>query len=309
MMPSGAPATFSGTPLGGWYLLAQGIAIAAWWLYLALNPSAMPVFVPPGASEIELLAFRLPDLLVAAPVSIAAGIALLRTLTVGVPLAWLASGAVVYAFVYCVAWAMLRQGGWLNVAFMAPAALLSTVSALDASATFITIFRRAAPAPPHRHVVVTLLQIAAFWSFFLVVVPTLLVYVERQLALPLDFAPAPLAAALLFAGFSSIGFWSGMTMASRGLGTPLPFDGPNRLVTGGPYACVRNPMVIAGLGQGAAVGLWFGSWTVLGYVLLGGLIWNFLVRPAEERDLRTTFGGEFDRYCREVPCWRPRLRQ
>ena len=309
MMPPNTPATFSGTQLGGWYLLAQGIAIAAWWVYLAWNPSAQHAFVPPGASAIELLAFRLPDLLVAVPASVGAGVALLRRAAVAVPLAWFASGAVVYAFVYCVAWAILREGGWLNVVFMAPAALLSTVSALDASASLIAIFRRAAQASPRRHVVTTLVQIAAFWSFFLFVVPSALVYVERQLPWPLDFTPARVAAVLLFAGFSSLGFWSGMTMASRGLGTPLPFDSANRLVKSGAYTYLRNPMVVAGLGQGVAVGLWLGSWTVLGYVVLGGLIWNFFVRPAEERDLRTTFGGEYDEYCRSVRCWLPRVRR
>ena len=302
--------TFSGTRLGAWYLLAQGIAIAAWWLYLALNPPAMQAFLPPGASRIELLAFRLPDLLIAAPASIAAGLALLRRAKVAVPLAWAASGAVVYAFVYCVAWAMLRQGGWINVVFMAPAALLSTVSALDASSAIVPIFRRASPAPPRRHITATVVQIVAFWSFFLFVVPAVLVSIEAQLAWPLlTFRPLRLPAALLFAGFSALGLWSGMTMAARGLGTPLPFDGTNRLVISGPYAHVRNPMVIAGLGQGAAVGLWLGSWTVLGYVVLGGLIWNLLVRPAEERDLQTTFGDEFERYCRQVSCWRPRWRR
>jgi protein-S-isoprenylcysteine O-methyltransferase Ste14 len=98
-------------------------------------------------------------------------------------------------------------------------------------------------------------------------------------------------------------------VAARGRGTPLPFASPNRLVISGPYAYVRNPMVIAGLGQGLAVALWLGSWTVVAYVLLGGMIWNFFVRPAEERDLRNTFGNEFETYCRDVSCWRPRVRR
>jgi protein-S-isoprenylcysteine O-methyltransferase Ste14 len=155
----------------------------------------------------------------------------------------------------------------------------------------------------------TLAQIAAFWSFFLIVVPAAVVYVEHRLPWhALRFEPLRALAALLFLGCSSLGFWSGMSMAARGRGTPLPFASPNRLVISGPYACVRNPMVIAGLGQGLAVALWLGSWTVVAYVLLGGAIWSSLVRPAEERDLRETFGIEYDDYCRQVRCWRPRLR-
>jgi protein-S-isoprenylcysteine O-methyltransferase Ste14 len=65
-------------------------------------------------------------------------------------------------------------------------------------------------------------------------------------------------------------------------------------------------MVVAGLGQGLAVGLWFGSWAVLAYVIVGGLIWEYLVRPAEERDLRDVFGDEFETYSQHVRCWIPR---
>jgi hypothetical protein len=41
----------------------------------------------------------------------------------------------------------------------------------------------------------------------------------------------------------------------------------------GAAEALRNPMVVAGLGQGLAVALWFGSWAVLAYVLVGGIIW------------------------------------
>ena len=62
-------------------------------------------------------------------------------------------------------------------------------------------------------------------------------------------------------------------------------------------------MVVAGLGQGFAGGLWFGSWAVLAYVAAGGVIWEFLARPAEERDLRDAFGDEFETYSKHVRCW------
>jgi protein-S-isoprenylcysteine O-methyltransferase Ste14 len=301
--------TFSGTRIAGWYFTLQGFAILAWWLFLAAFPSAHKLFIPTGASEMELLAFCLPDILVAVPASLAAGVAILAGRRWAVPPAWLAAGAVDYAFVYCAAWSILRHGGWLNVILMAPAALLSTVCALDASASAVVIFRPAKAASSARHVLATLAQISVFWSVILFVIPAAIVYIERQLPWPsFAFPTQRVAAILLFAGCSCLGLVSGMTMASRGSGTPLPFAGTNRLVTSGPYGHVRNPMVIAGLGQGAAVGLWLGSWAVLGYVLLGGGIWHFLVRPAEEQNLRDAFGDAFIRYCRYVRCWLPRLR-
>jgi protein-S-isoprenylcysteine O-methyltransferase Ste14 len=301
--------SFSETRIGGWYFTVQGLAILAWWSYLTLVPSAERFFIPPGASEIELRAFQLPDLLAAAPTSVAGGVAILLGSRWAIPLAWATAGAMVYAFLYCVSWSLLRDGGWLNVAMMAPAALLSTVSALDVSSSTVAIFRRASPASAARHVLMTGGQIIVFWSFFLFVVPAFVSYVERRLPWPVtEFRPAQTAAVVLFVTCSILGLASGFTMASHGSGTPLPFVAPNRLVTSGPYAYVRNPMVIAGLGQGFAVGWWLGSGAVVAYVLLGGLIWQLLVRPAEERDLRDGFGEDYVRYCRDVQCWVPRGR-
>lgn len=301
--------TFSKTPFGWIYFAVQAVSVAGWWLYLWLVPGSRSAFVPPGASETELLAFVLSDLGVIVLGSLASSVAIASGARWALPLSWFTTGAVVYAAGYCVAWAVLRDGGWLAVAMMSPAALLSTVAALDASAGFLSIFRRAAPSSRTRHVLATLVQIVTFWSLLLYVVPMAIVHVERQLGFSRFSSPGqvPLAA-VLFSLFSALGLASGLTMARNGAGTPLPLDATNRLVVTGPYACLRNPMVVAGLGQGAAVGLGLGSVAVLGYVVAGGLIWQFLVRPAEEADLLEVFGEEYAAYLREVRCWIPSLR-
>ena len=59
-------------------------------------------------------------------------------------------------------------------------------------------------------------------------------------------------------------------MVRDGEGTPLPLDQTNRLVVSGPYYYVRNPMAIAGIGQGLSVALIFQSLPVGIYSLLGG---------------------------------------
>lgn len=299
--------TFSRTPFGQVYFAAQALAFAAWWAYLWAVPAARASFFPPGASEIELLAFALPDLGVAVLGSLGAAIAIASGARWAVPLAWLTAGAVVYAAAYCVAWAALRDGGWLSVALMAPAALLSTLAALDVSVGVIVVFRRAAPSTGRRHVVATLLQVVAFWTTFLYVLPSAVVYLERRLGIPgFSFSGQTAVAVTLFLLCSALGLVSGVTMAWRGSGTPIPFDGPNRLVVQGPYAYLRNPMVVAGLGQGIAVGIAFGSFSVLGYAVAGGLVWQLLARPAEEADLLETFGDEYSAYCDQVRCWFPR---
>ena len=49
-------------------------------------------------------------------------------------------------------------------------------------------------------------------------------------------------------------------------------------------------MAMTGAGQAASVGLMLGSLGVLAYAVLGGLVWNFALRPREEADLERCFG-------------------
>lgn len=144
-------------------------------------------------------------------------------------------------------------------------------------------------------------QIAAFWSLFLVVLPWLVRELERLFDLQVAVMHHPavaIAGWTLFAVAGVIGLACGVTMSTRGAGTPLPARQSRNLVVAGPYRFVRNPMALTGIVQGAAVGLTLGSWLVVVYALIGSLGWNGLIRPAEEADLRARFGAEFDAYAR-----------
>jgi protein-S-isoprenylcysteine O-methyltransferase Ste14 len=83
----------------------------------------------------------------------------------------------------------------------------------------------------------------------------------------------------------------------------------NRLVVSGPYRWVRNPMAIAGIVQGVAVGLVLSSWLVVAYAVAGSLLWNYAIRPLEEADLEERFGSEFRQYRDSVRCWIPAIPQ
>lgn len=106
-------------------------------------------------------------------------------------------------------------------------------------------------------------------------------------------------------GTSALGLWSAVVMSTLGDGTPLPSAMPSRLVIAGPYRWIRNPMAVAGIAQGAAVGLILQSWLVVAYAVLGSLVWNYAVRPLEEADLEDRFGEEFQHYRATVRCWIP----
>ena len=167
-------------------------------------------------------------------------------------------------------------------------------------------FRHAAPATARALLARTAIQVVIFWGLFLFVFPPFIARFERTFTTAAFVPYQRKVAAVLFVIASSLGIASALTMVTRGRGTPLPLDGPRDLVVSGPYAWVRNPMAIAGLAQGGAVALWLGSPLVLVYVIAGGVLWHFLVRPIEESHLLAAFGDDYRAYRDRVPLWLPR---
>lgn len=171
-------------------------------------------------------------------------------------------------------------------------------------------FRIAREASPPWNLAKTFAQIVVFWSTFLFVLPAGVRWIESAIGgRSIHFDGQWQLGVVLFCACSALGLWSAITMAYRGAGTPLPVDAPRHMVISGPYRFVRNPMAIAGLGQGLSVAIATGSILTVAYVLAGGLLWNALARPLEERDLRQRFGEEFEDYCRTVACWLPTFRR
>lgn len=95
---------------------------------------------------------------------------------------------------------------------------------------------------------------------------------------------------------------------TEGLGTPAPVVPTQRLVTGGMYRYVRNPMYLAVLAViiGQALVLW--RPILLAYAAVVALAFVAFVRGHEEPTLLRSFGVEYEAYRRAVPGWWPRLR-
>ena len=85
-------------------------------------------------------------------------------------------------------------------------------------------------------------------------------------------------------------------------------DTARKLVIRGPFRYVRNPMAVAGIGQGIAVGVVLGSGLVIAYSLAGAVIWHVAVRPHEEADLLDRFAEDYRRYRDSTNLWIPKLR-
>jgi protein-S-isoprenylcysteine O-methyltransferase Ste14 len=94
----------------------------------------------------------------------------------------------------------------------------------------------------------------------------------------------------------------------EGFGTPVPVAAPERLVVGGVYRYVRNPMYVAILAAIVGQALLLGQLGLLLYAAAFWLITAAFVRFYEEPTLTRRFGVDYEAYRRAVPAWWPRLR-
>jgi protein-S-isoprenylcysteine O-methyltransferase Ste14 len=94
----------------------------------------------------------------------------------------------------------------------------------------------------------------------------------------------------------------------EGLGTPAPVAPTERLVVGGLYRYVRNPMYLAVAATIVGQALVLGQPLLLLYAGAFLLIVAAFVHWYEEPTLRRQFGADYEAYFRAVPGWRPRRR-
>jgi protein-S-isoprenylcysteine O-methyltransferase Ste14 len=93
----------------------------------------------------------------------------------------------------------------------------------------------------------------------------------------------------------------------EGLGTPAPVAPTERLVVGGVYRYVRNPMYLAVGATIVGQALLLGQFGLLAYTAaFGALVYGF-VRLYEEPTLSARFGERYGAYRRAVPGWLPHL--
>lgn len=123
-------------------------------------------------------------------------------------------------------------------------------------------------------------------------------------------SPWPLRAvgfALLGAGLAVL-LSAFVRFVTEGSGTPAPVAPTQRLVIGGMYRYVRNPMYLAVLA--IVLGQALVSWRpiLIAYAAVVATAFVAFVRGYEEPTLRRTFGDRYEVYRRAVPGWWPRLR-
>ena len=94
----------------------------------------------------------------------------------------------------------------------------------------------------------------------------------------------------------------------EGAGTPAPVAPTERLVVGGLYRHVRNPMYLGLLSAIVGQAVVLGQPVLVTYAAVMLMAFATFVRLYEEPALRRRYGAEYDTYRRAVPGWWPRLR-
>ena len=147
-----------------------------------------------------------------------------------------------------------------------------------------------------------------FFALCMIVLPWLANWLLPQ-PVPLPFWPRALVGGVLVVTGITVWVTCLDVFSRRGRGTPFPLDAPRHLVTTGPFAVVRNPIIAAEAAVVWGIALYLSSLGVLLYAVLFSLAGHGAVVYLEEPELRQRFGEQYDAYCRRVPRWFPRSRR
>jgi protein-S-isoprenylcysteine O-methyltransferase Ste14 len=154
-------------------------------------------------------------------------------------------------------------------------------------------------------------QAALGSAVFLVAVPGVVGGLVPWLLTGYRSTHPPAALAVLGAAISAIG--AGVLLhafgrfVGEGRGTPAPLAPTERLVVGGLYRHVRNPMYLAVGATIVGQALLLGRPVLLAYAAAFSIVVAAFVRGYEEPTLSATFGEQYAAYCVAVRAWWPRL--
>ena len=277
------------------YLL-QAALIAAWWVGLSSSQAFFNAFQFDSVSPTAFWAFFAPD------VVLIAGLSAIRAYRFNAALEYVVLGAFAYASLYCANATFLTNSGYLSTGLMVLGLGYNIFLCLGQS-----LFRNSS-TNFSLNVTKTIVQIVCIWVLALVVIPYIILDAFHSSVIP-EFGISLVLGSLAFICCSALGLTSSFYMVRDGAGTPLPLDQTNNLVVTGPYHYVRNPMAIAGIGQGVSIAAIYQSVPILIYSLLGALVWHTVVRPMEEQDMIGRFGEAYVEYRQRVSCWIPTFRR
>lgn len=151
----------------------------------------------------------------------------------------------------------------------------------------------------------SLLNALLFFIIFMILLPLAADWLWPA-PVPLPYWLRLLAGAVLFGAGVAIWMVCLDVFSRQGRGTPFPLDAPRRLVTSGPFAVIRNPIMAGELLVIWAEALFFSIAGIFVYAGLATLAGHLAVVYVEEPELQERFGEQYEAYCRRVPRWFPK---
>ena len=174
--------------------------------------------------------------------------------------------------------------------------------------SLVDLFYSITTGPARRRTLMTPIGLLVFASILVLLVFGSL-YMDGALSLPRllpGFLSSGIGGVLLLAG---VVLWAWCVVwFMRARGTPVPFNPPRELVTVGPYAWSRNPMLTGVFSCLFGLGFLLHSvsmvvvWTPV-FVLLNVIE----LKVVEEPELERRFGTSYREYKRRVPMFVPRV--
>lgn len=146
----------------------------------------------------------------------------------------------------------------------------------------------------------------------IIIIPILLLNLTRDIAPGWDFSYSYLLFPISLGGLSvTFGLYLMMVtirlFITVGKGTLAPWEPVKQLIIEGPYRYVRNPMITGVLFILFGEALISGSFFLLGWFFLFGLVNHIYIIKFEEPELTKRFGDGYILYRENVPRWIPRL--
>ena len=149
-------------------------------------------------------------------------------------------------------------------------------------------------------------------ALFLLVAPGVMAGVVPWLLTDWDSREPPVVVVVVGAALIVVGAGVLLHAFARfvveGRGTPAPIAPTERLVVGGLYRHVRNPMYLAVSATIVGQALVLGRWGLVVYAAAFLAVVAAFVRVYEEPTLSARHGEEYAAYRRAVPGWWPRPR-
>ena len=169
------------------------------------------------------------------------------------------------------------------------------------------LFYSVATGPKRLRLFLTPVGLVVFFGMLLLVVFGSL-YMDRLLDFP-KFLSGPIGT-VIGAVFLSLGLiiWAWCVVwFSKAKGTPVPFNPPRELVSVGPYAWSRNPMLTGVFTFLFGIGFILHSMSMILVWTPAFIIFNVLeLKLVEEPELERRFGESYIEYRRRVPMFIPK---